>query len=197
MKMLRLGLAGSGSLLLVWGYFIFLHFSGASAATNGIIIVDTLQDERNHDGDCSLREAIHAANLNIKVDACEPGELITDTIHFNVSGTIPLTEELSIINGGPLVIDAGETITISGEHNVRVFFIHPGSKVNLHSLTITQGNAPDGGGVWNTGSLTIDKCILSSNNADSTGGGIFNDSGTLLLIDNTLSGNSAAWGAAF
>ena len=60
------------------------------------------------DEESSLREAIHAANLNIKVDACEPGELITDTIHFSVSGTIPLTEELSIINGGPLVIDAGD-----------------------------------------------------------------------------------------
>ena len=39
----------------------------ASAAT---IAVTTTTDELNADGDCSLREAIRAANSNTAVDAC-------------------------------------------------------------------------------------------------------------------------------
>lgn len=37
------------------------------------IIVDTTDDELNSDGDCSLREAIQAANNNSVVDACTAG----------------------------------------------------------------------------------------------------------------------------
>ena len=40
----------------------------------GITInVTTQTDELNNDGDCSLREAIRAANLNAAVDACPAG----------------------------------------------------------------------------------------------------------------------------
>ncbi len=37
------------------------------------IAVTTVGDELNTDGDCSLREAIQAANLNTAVDACAAG----------------------------------------------------------------------------------------------------------------------------
>ena len=36
------------------------------------ITVTTTDDELNSDGDCSLREAIQAANTNAAVDACNP-----------------------------------------------------------------------------------------------------------------------------
>lgn len=36
------------------------------------ILVDTLEDELNTDGDCSLREAMTAADTNLDVDGC-PG----------------------------------------------------------------------------------------------------------------------------
>jgi len=37
------------------------------------IIVNTTDDELNDDGDCSLREAIRAANSDSAVDACTAG----------------------------------------------------------------------------------------------------------------------------
>jgi len=50
----------------------------ASAAT---ITVTTTVDELNTDGDCSLREAVRAANTNLAVDACAAGQNDqTDTI---------------------------------------------------------------------------------------------------------------------
>ena len=43
------------SLLLVTGFILVLQDSAAGATT---IVVNTLEDELNTDGDCSLREAI-------------------------------------------------------------------------------------------------------------------------------------------
>src|SRR5687767_1162009 len=58
----------------------------AYAAT---ITVTTTTDELNSDGDCSLREAIRAANLDRGVDAC-PAGTATDTITLP-PGTYTLT----------------------------------------------------------------------------------------------------------
>ncbi|MEK9163644.1 MAG: CSLREA domain-containing protein, partial [Chloroflexota bacterium] len=47
------------------------------------IVVNTLTDELNNNGNCSLREAIKAANTNLPVDACIPTGG-SDTITFSV-----------------------------------------------------------------------------------------------------------------
>ncbi len=55
------------------------------------IVVTTTVDELNADGDCSLREAIRAANTNVAVDDCDAGENAqTDTITVP-AGTYTLT----------------------------------------------------------------------------------------------------------
>ena len=60
-------------------------------ALAGAITVTTTTDELNADGDCSLREAVRAANLNVAVDACPAGENgQTDTITLP-AGTYTLT----------------------------------------------------------------------------------------------------------
>ena len=55
------------------------------------IAVTTTVDELNTDGDCSLREAVRAANTNLAVDACPAGQNgQTDTITVP-AGTYTLT----------------------------------------------------------------------------------------------------------
>ena len=46
---------------------------------NSTIVVTTTEDELNNDGDCSLREAITAANTDMNVDNCPAGSSV-DTI---------------------------------------------------------------------------------------------------------------------
>ena len=58
------------------------------------IVVTTLDDELNGDGDCSLREAITAANTNVAVGACASGVPGADAITFSVTGTIALGSRL-------------------------------------------------------------------------------------------------------
>jgi CSLREA domain-containing protein len=76
----------------------------ASQAQAASLMVTTEADELNTDGDCSLREAIQAANTNTAVDACLSGSSTeTDTIDFaaSLSGqTITLGSQLPDVSGG-------------------------------------------------------------------------------------------------
>ena len=100
---------------------------------------------------------------------------------------------------------AGE-LTVSGNHASRVFEVAAGTHVALAGLTISNGLAVggDGGGILNSGTLTVSASTLSGNAANDRwkgnnlvggrGGGIYN-SGTLTVNSNsTLTGNSAAGG---
>ena len=89
-------------------------------------------------GNCTLREAIEAANTNSGVDGCAAGSATErDAIHFALGkqATITLTSQL------PLITDsAGLTIngqkaksTVSGNDSVPVFVVFPGAKLNLKS----------------------------------------------------------------
>lgn len=63
------------------------------ASMEGVLLVTDLQDELNEDGDCSLREAIEAANTNTPIDACGSGVETTGEIAFDVTGTVSLTSQ--------------------------------------------------------------------------------------------------------
>ena len=56
---------------------------------------------------------------------------------------------------------------------------------------MTDGSATDGGGISNSGTLTLMNCSLSGNSALS-GGGIYNYAGTLTITGSTISANSAS-----
>jgi len=160
------------------------------------IVVDTLDDDGLIDGDCSLREAIAAANTNQYVDACPAGDdVITDTITFDVAGTITVTNQLSVTAGGSLVIDGGSSITVSGNNRARVFYINTDTEITLRSLTVSDGYVKfaeeNGGGIFNEGTLTLINSTLSDNRADhGSEAGICNFLGELTIINSTLSSNS-------
>jgi CSLREA domain-containing protein len=70
-----------------------LHLVDPSAAYAAGISVTTTADELNNNGNCSLREAIRAANTNSKVDSCAAGSSSsTDTITLQ-AGTYGLSLE--------------------------------------------------------------------------------------------------------
>jgi CSLREA domain-containing protein len=71
------------------------------------ITVNTVEDENNSDGDCSLREAIIAANNDIAVDDCGPGAGV-DTIEFDLPAPAIIT-----LTQGQLVVEK-QGVTIIG-----------------------------------------------------------------------------------
>ena len=148
--------------------------------------------------DCSLREAIIAANAN-------PG---ADTV-FLSSGTYTLSiagagEDQSAI--GELGISESLTIsTFSSSATVvtagadwadRIFQIAPGASVTIKNLAISGGKPAGaiGGGIFNQGMLTLQDSLVSSNSA--AGGGGIASAGTLNLQNSDVSGNSATAGTS-
>ena len=161
-----------------------------SETGQNLTIVTTLRDfDNEYDGQVTLREAIKYANEN---------GLTTIKFAPELNGIITLDGRQLDIDKN-ITIDAnGANITISGNTNddkrSRVFNIASGSTVTLVGLTVTNGLASDGGGIYNEGLLTIIDCTIIRNRANNAGGGIDNRSGTVTVISSEITGNSAVGG---
>ena len=127
----------------------------SSDAPAGLIAVNTVVDERNADGDCSLREALSAAGLDTAVDACPVGSG-DDTIILpagryllslaGASEDAGQTGDLDL-NSNITIVGAGSDVTIiDGNRIDRVLDIHAGAHVVISGVTITNGKSPGGVG---------------------------------------------------
>jgi predicted outer membrane repeat protein len=150
------------------------------------ITVSLLVTNTADSGPGTLRSAINNANN---------GAIIT--FAPNLSGaTITLASTLTINEN--LTIDASALpggLQINGNGSVQIFNV-ASTTVFLNSLTITNAySSNSGGGIGNSGILTLNNCTLSGNSASGSGGGICNDyGGSATLNQCTLSGNSAGDG---
>lgn len=195
-----------------WVWVCLCWSSGAFAAT---ITVNTADDALNSDGDCSLREAVEAANTNAAVDGCPAGESGLDRIELaaglyglsvagasenaNATGDLDVLEALEIVGAG-----AADT-EISGGDIDRVLDVR-GVSLHLEGVTISGGRAPDGasgeagGGIRSTGSLHVHGCILEGNragdglSAKGGDGGAIVSSGALEMTDTVVRQNSPGSG---
>src|SRR5262245_13570790 len=158
-------------------------------AVPAVFTVNTLVDENNGIGvgSVSLREAIAAAN----------GQAGDDAIQIGVTGTINLTGELPALSSNIAITGPGAgALTISGENATRVFQIDAGVSAALSGLTIANGKVTSnlGGGVYNSGTLTVTDCTFAGNSASSGVGGGIDNSGTLTVTNCTFADNSANHG---
>ena len=152
--------------------------------------VTTFEDELNSDGDCSLREAILAANTDAAVDACGAGHGV-DAIRLpagryvrSSAGQLDITSDLRIRGAG-----ASETV-IDAAQLGRVFHV-PGWSVALEGLTIENGlGAPFDGGIHNAGVLFLTHCVVRGNTAELSTGGIAN-LGTMVIRGSAIVDNTA------
>jgi CSLREA domain-containing protein len=147
--------------------------------------------------DCSLREAILAANRHPGFDYIE---VPSGTYRLTLSGAnedLGATGDLDITDDVQIA-GFGQTATvIDGRGLDRVLDIHAPASVQLLAITIRLGAAPGfkaaGGGIRNSGRLQLYSCVVSGNSAPGFGGGIDSDGpdSSLLLHGSTVSGNSA------
>jgi CSLREA domain-containing protein len=174
-----------------------------AAPSAGIIVNDLGDNTTGGNGKCTLREAITNANANSDTTGgdCAAGSG-TDTISFSVSGTIVVSPTLPSINDDLTIDGSGQSITVSGNHAVRVLVVNGGKTLSLNALTIANGTAVDciafagtcGGGAFNNGgTLNVTNSTFSGNSAASDGGAIYNTvNSTLNVTNSTFSGNSAS-----
>ena len=142
-------------------------------------------------------------------EACEPRrpecsiaaalEILADGGTLELSrgrhkANLQLTRAVTLEGAG-----AGVTI-LDGGGAGRVLTIEQGARVVVRGVTVTGGRLDkelerDGGGIWNLGTLTLERCEVTGNVAVDDGGGIRNDS-VLTVVDSSVHGNEATrWGS--
>lgn len=157
----------------------------ATQAAASIFTVTTFNDEVNQNGQCSLREAIVAANTNTVSADCGNGALVT-TINLasgtytltidnpepqegppyrldddsGLYGDLDITDTLSLVGAAPnLTIISG----LSVANTNRILQIHRGT-VNLSNLSLIEAHSPwDGAAIYNQGELTLNNVNLNNN----------------------------------
>ncbi|MFC0357301.1 right-handed parallel beta-helix repeat-containing protein, partial [Pseudofulvimonas gallinarii] len=140
----------------------------APAARSAIIVVNILDDEHNGDGDCSLREAVLAANTNVAVDACDAGHNsgAGDLILFVpalIGGEIQISQSLVVTQSLSIVGLDGLTLRRTSAPNMIVVdMAHPAHDFALSSLSLIDGQ---GGPETGSGSAVqlrqVDQATLS------------------------------------
>lgn len=184
---------------------LLVMMPGPATFAGTLITVDTTDDELNSDGDCSLREAIQAANTDSAVDDCPAGSgadmisVPSGTYVLDLTGPSEdgnATGDLDIVSDVQLT-GAGSTLTvIDGFDFDRVFHIGANStspSVQLSDLTIQNGSVSTdiGGGVFvEDGSVEIADAAIQENFAGS-GGGVGLGLGSASLTDSSITKNAA------
>ena len=144
-------------------------------------------------------------------------QLGSDTITFagglfdNGRATITLTDHFGNGNSDELFIWDDVTIdgpganllTVSGNHEARVFYINSGATVTLRGFTISDGHVwfsdPTGGyggAIYNAGRLTLDKVQVEHSVAYVRGGGIYTTGGltpSLTVTNSTIVNNQSGF----
>ena len=139
-----------------------------------------------------LRYCINQANL------AGAETIAFDSGVFGTPQTINLTGgqlELSDTTGTETITGPKAGVTVSAGGNSRVFQVDASVTASISGMTITGGNTTGhGGGIDNSGTLTIINSVFSSNTAF-LGGGLANEfGGTLTVSGSTFTSNSAGAG---
>lgn len=119
---------------------------------------------------------------------------------LDISGTVTLTGA----GASTTEIDAQglEDCAVTGT-NDRIFHVLSGATATLSKVTIKNGGYDsscsmgpyfdEGGGIKNSGTLTVSEVIITDNQSERHGGGIYNE-GTLAVSDSVINDNSSNYG---
>lgn len=169
--------------------------------------VTVLTDDLQPNGNCTLREALTAAVLNVTRDACPAGtaaDVITletaGTYVFSLLGEFSTDSDESLVLRGPTEGAREATINL-GLQNRFLTFAGPGY-VRLEDMNIVLGVSSDGGGAlrFTDGDLDLSNVGLFFNQAGLRGGALYwssdqvNDDRELSIVGSEFGGNLATGG---
>lgn len=209
-KIVPLVVPARGVIAAMLAVGIVMLLAPVPIARGANITVNVINDEFNTDADCSLREALYAANYNVAVSGCPAGSATTgDSIMLTNGATYTLTlagsddtglaGDLDIINNPSsfdLLIFVSEGGTVNIHQNAipddRIFdILGANTSVTIVGTAVKYGQTSEaGGGIRNQGKLTLANVRVTETIAFS-GGGIYND-GRLTISSGSLIGDNVA-----
>ena len=134
-----------------------------------------------------------AGSLRTTVVAAPGGSTITFSPALNgvpitlTTGGVVIDRNLTILGNGP-----ASTIIkrAAAAPNFPVVTVNAAVTVTLDMLTVTGGQAAEGGGILNNGNLTVSRSTVADNRAD-VGGGIAHRGGSLTVRNTEITDNRA------
>jgi len=162
-----------------------------------VFVVNTTQDTIDADpgdgkcgdanGNCSIRAAVMEANaLNAPVVISIPAGI------YLINRQSPVDDQGGDLNlRTPVTLKGAsrDQTILDGDGKNRIIYVHEGARVVLEGVTVRNGNAGYGGGIYNQGILTLSSVSVSQNQAQYLGGAIYNQ-GTLFLSNATVNENT-------
>ena len=186
---------------------------GLPAADATTIVVDSTADDLNlgPNGNCTLREAVLAANTNAPVDACPAGQPgpVLDTIQLAAAtyvlsipgwydGSAGTQGDLDITDDVAIDGVASNATIINANGVDRIFEIWPTARtVQVRDMTLENGNPTvnSGGAVWvnTSGKVLFERVEVANNISSLNGEGAFyqQPGGFLEIKDSTIRNNQA------
>jgi CSLREA domain-containing protein len=199
-----------------------LSLAAPAPAAHATIVGVTKTADTNDgvcDADCSLREAVIAANAT-------PGPAVINlpagvyTLTLGGADDTAALGDLDIADDVAIVGAAASTTVVDGAAHDRVFEIlggratligvtvrngdlaiggggggisnRAGASLTLVNSVVSGNSATFGGGIRSSGALAVTSSVISGNSTTQTGGGIANVGGTLAITDSTIVGNDTA-----
>jgi predicted outer membrane repeat protein len=167
----------------------------ASTAEAATFTVTSLADTDELEG--TLREEIEDANEQAGDDVI--------VFQSGLSGEISLVSPPLTVNTGGLDIQGpgADQITVDADSEAeRVFnvqgFVVPNTSVRIAGLTLTGGSPGNPGGailasagLGSPPELTIEDAVITGNETDSNGGGVYVDGGSLTITNSVISENNS------
>ena len=178
------------------GIFVFLLTSSIFAATF-TVTKTTDSNDGMCDADCSLREAVTAAN-----NAAGDDIVAFDAMVFGTAQTVSLTlGEIIFGANGTLTINGtgANLLTIDGNLTSRIITTGAGVVAEINDLKLARGNGVGsvanntGGAIYNNlGTLTLNNVIVTESTATNAGGIRNSGGGSVLNINNSIISNNTA-----
>ena len=177
-----------------------LAFAGTAGAAT--ITPNTFADEYNVGPNCSLREAVQAANTDAAFGGCSAGSgadaIPLDAGTYQIS--LPGSEATNLNGSIDIISPVGVTIShtgpgatvIDGGELDRAVGVVSGGSATISGVTIRNGNfGGTGGGLFVNGNLVLSNSTLTSNTS-TTGGAGLTVFGEATVTNVTISGNETA-----
>ena len=182
-----------------WAAAVLALLLGLPAADAAVLTVTTLEDVDASEGECSLREAIVAANTDADYREC-PAGAGADEIEIEIGGALVLATDLEPITEALTLRGLGVDVsTLDGAGLFSLLHFTDaaagnGELLRVEQLRLTGGAATDGGSIFvgRNRSLHVEDAVLEGNSASLDGGAVFGDRPTSITVVRTwVTGNSA------
>ena len=112
------------------------------------------------------------------------------------SGTVIMSKDYTRVDGENTISISRDVTILGNNHKIDgnnlggIFNVNSGYTLTLMGLTLINGNAENGGAVYNNGgTLTIVNSYFLNNTATKSGGAIYNDGGSMTVTGSTFDGN--------